>query len=524
MEECEMRADDIHRPLYVPDLLVNALGQTPGRPMLHLLDGPTLTVADVRDAASRFVQALQSLGVGSGTRVGLLSANRPEVLHVSNAVQLLAAIYIPMHPLGGAADHHHVMTDARVDILIFDAVRYGERARELAEHFPATRVIALGESPVAEDLCLLAARFEPGPLMAPRVDGSDVMRLGYSGGTTGKPKALASVQRTGLATLSIMMAEWEWPSPPHFLSCTPLSHAGAAMFLPTLMKGGTMLVLPGFDPVRVLQAIQDHRINCMMLVPTMIYALLDHPRLGEFDLSSLETVFYGASAISPARLKEAIERIGPVFFQFYGQAEAPMSVTVLRKAEHDVNDLRRLASCGRPVPWVHVALLDSEMRPVADGEPGEICVRGPLVMDGYRDNPELTAAVFSGGWLHSGDVAVRDPGGFLRIIDRTKDMIITGGFNVYPREIEDILSEHPAVSQVAVIGVPHPKWGEAVKALVVLRDGKTVLAEELIARVAERKGSFQAPKTVEFIASIPQTAVGKPDKKALRALHAARGE
>lgn len=509
--------DNLHRPLYVPDLLINALRQMPERPLLHLLDGPTLSVGDVRDATSRFVQALQSMGVGAGTRVGLLSANRPEVLHVANAVQVMAAIYVPMHPLGGLADHRYVVTDAEVDILIFDAERYGERAGELAQQAPGMRLLALGASPLAEDLGQLAQGFTPVPLIAPHVQPSDVMRLGYSGGTTGKPKALASVQRTGLATVSIMMAEWEWPNPPRFLSCTPLSHAGAAMFLPTLLKNGTMLVLPGFDPVAVMQAIQNYRINCVMLVPTMIYALLDHPRFGEFDLASLETVFYGASAISPARLKEAIEKIGPVFFQFYGQAEAPMTVTVLRKSEHNVSDMRRLASCGRPVPWVHVELLDSDNQPVADGEPGEICVRGPLVMDGYRDNPELTVEAFAGGWLHSGDVAVRDPGGFLRIIDRTRDMIVTGGFNVYPREVEDILSEHPAVSQAAVIGVPHPKWGEAVQAVIVLRAGQTVEARELIDRVAQRKGSFQAPKAVEFVDEIPQTAVGKPDKKALRA-------
>jgi fatty-acyl-CoA synthase len=268
-----------------------------------------------------------------------------------------------------------------------------------------------------------------------------------------------------------------------------------------------------------MQTIQEQRINCIMLVPTMIYALLDHPRFSEFDLSSLETVFYGASAIAPARLKEAIERIGPVFFQFYGQAEAPMSICLLRKAEHDVNDLNRLASSGRPVPWVNVAMLGANNQPVADGEPGEICVRGPLVMDGYRNNPELTAEVFAGGWLHTGDVAVRDAGGFLRIIDRTKDMIVTGGFNVYPREIEDILGQHPSVAQVAVIGVPHAKWGEAVKALVVLRAGHSPQADELTAMVAQRKGSFQAPKIVEFIDAIPLTPLSKPDKKALRALY-----
>jgi fatty-acyl-CoA synthase len=265
-----------------------------------------------------------------------------------------------------------------------------------------------------------------------------------------------------------------------------------------------------------MQAIQEYRINCMMLVPTMIYALLDHPRFQEFDLSSLETVFYGASAISPARLREAIQRIGPVFCQFYGQSESPMGLTLLRKADHDVNDMRRLASCGRPIPWVRLELLGADNLPVPDGEPGEICVQGPLVMDGYRDSPELTAEAFRGGWLHTGDVAVRDPGGFLRIVDRTKDMIVTGGFNVYPREIEDIIGEHPAVSQVAVIGVPHPKWGEAVKALVVLRPGSSADGDELSLLVSRRKGSFQAPKVVEFIDAIPQTPLGKPDKKVLR--------
>jgi len=506
-----------HRALYTTNLLVNALNQDPERPLLKLLSGQTLSVGEVRDATSRFAQALASFGVGRGTRVGLLSTNRPEVLHASHAVQILAGIYVPMHPMGGLADHLHVVRDAALEMLIFDEERYAARAAELAREAPGLRLLALGPSAMAEDLCATAARLTPSTLAAPDVHPSDIMRLAYSGGTTGAPKSLASVQRTSLACFSIMLAEWEWPNPPRVLSCAPLSHAGGTMFLPTLLKNGTMMILPAFDPLAVMEAIQTHRINCMMLVPTMIYALLDHPRFEEFDLSSLETVFYGASSISPARLKEAIERIGPVFFQFYGQAEAPMTVTVLRKAEHDVTDLRRLASCGRPVPWVDVELMDAKNRPVADGEPGEICVRGPLVMDGYRNNPQLNAEVFAGGWLHTGDVAVRDPGVFLRIVDRTKDMIVTGGFNVYPREIEDILALHPAVSQAAVIGTPHPKWGEAVKALVVLRPGASATPTELITLVGERKGSFQAPKSVEFIEAIPQTAVGKPDKKALRA-------
>jgi fatty-acyl-CoA synthase len=509
--------DDLHRPLYAGDLLINALDQDPKRPVLHLLDGPTLTVGELRDATSQYVQALASLGVGRNTRVGLLSVNRPEVLHVGHALRMLAAIYIPMHPLGGAADQLYVIQDAEIEILVFDAERYGERAAELAAQSPGLRLVALGPTPLCEDLCQIAAGFSPQPLVAARVEGTDIMRIGYSGGTTGKPKSLSTSQRVAAMSVMMTMADWEWPSPPRVLSAAPLSHAGASMILPTLLRGGTLLVHPTFDAGAVMQAIQEHRINCMLVVPTMIYAMLDHPKFETFDLSSLETVFYGASAMSPVRLKEAIERIGPVFAQYYGQAEAPMIITYMRKTDHDVTDMRRLASCGRPTPWIHVALLDAEGRRVPDGEAGEICVRGPLVFDGYRNNPELTAEVWAGGWHHTGDVAVRDPDGFLRIVDRTKDMIITGGFNVYPREIEDILGEHPAVAQVAVIGVPHPKWGEAVKAVVVLRAGQSVAPEALSAMVAARKGSFQAPKTVEFVEAIPQTPVGKPDKKALRA-------
>jgi fatty-acyl-CoA synthase len=189
----------------------------------------------------------------------------------------------------------------------------------------------------------------------------------------------------------------------------------------------------------------------------------------------------------------------------------------MKRHEHDPNDLRRLASCGRPVPYVRVALLDDDCNPVADGEPGEICVRGPLMMSGYLNKPEATAEAFAGGWLHTGDVAVRDEDGFLRIVDRKKDMIVSGGFNVFPREVEDVLSSHPAVAGAAVVGLPHEKWGETVKAIVVLRDGATVEEAELIALVREKKGVVQAPKSIDFVDSIPLSGLGKPDKKAIRA-------
>lgn len=509
---------DLYRPVYSVDLLAHALNQTPSRPLLRQCEGGYLTVGEVRDATSCYIQALAALGVKRGSRVALLSGNRPEVLHATHAVQLLAGIYVPMHSLGSLDDHSNIIRDAEIELLVFDAKNFGNRAADLARVTPDLKLASFGPCAGAVDLDALAQTMTPGPLVAPRVSADEVARIGYSGGTTGKAKSIGGTHGISTAAMRIILAEWEWPRPPHVLCCSPLSHAGSTLILPTLLRGGTILVLAGFEPVAVMSAIQNYRLNCTLMVPTMIYALLDHPRFKEFDLSSLETVFYGGSTISPTRLKEAIERIGPVFSQFYGQAEAPMAVTLLRRDEHDVNNMRRLASCGRPLPWNHVALLDDNNQPVPDGEPGEICVRGSLVMTGYRNNPELTSEAFAGGWLHTGDVAVRDTDGFLRIVDRKKDMIVSGGFNIFPRELEDILVAHPAVAQAAVFGVPDPKWGEAVTAAVVCRPGDDASAEELIALVTQRKGSYQAPKRVLFVDAIPQTPVGKPDKKALRAL------
>jgi fatty-acyl-CoA synthase len=322
----------------------------------------------------------------------------------------------------------------------------------------------------------------------------------------------------------VQMAEWEWPEEPRFLMCTPLSHAGAAFFVPVVLKGGTLFVSARFDPAEVLQTIEEKRINSLMLVPTMLYALLDHPDSRTRDLSSLETVYYGASAINPVRLKEAIERFGPIFAQYYGQSEAPMVISYFPKGEHVDADGRpresRLTSCGRPSAYLRTALLDENGEPVAPGEPGEICVAGPLLAGGYWNLPEATAETFRDGWMHTGDVAREDEDGFWYIVDRTKDMIVTGGFNVFPREVEDVVAEHPAIAQVGVIGTPHEKFGEAVTAVVVLREGHE-LTDEVIAEiqqmVKDRKGSVQAPKQVLAVDALPLTGLGKPDKKALRA-------
>lgn len=508
--------DRLHRPQLRADFLVRALRQGGDAPAVEV-GGEIISARQVADVISQFELAFRQLGIDPTSRVALLVSNRIEVLYLTSAQQLIGCVSTNLHPLGSAQDHAFALESAAIDTLIFDPESFGPRAAELRDRVPTLeRFVALGPSAIGVDVSALAGRQQPVPLVAPDLDPDDMSFIGFTGGTTGRPKGVVHTHRSSAAMMQTMMTEWEWPKAPRHLVCTPLSHAGGVFLTPVLFNGGMLVVLPRFDADAVLAAIEQHRITSLMLVPTMIYALLDSAKLRDHDLSSLEIIYYGASAMSPARLAEAIDVFGPVFFQFYGQAEAPQTLTVMRRDEHDRDDPARLASCGRPVRWVDLALLDEDDRRVPRGDPGEICVRAPLVMKGYHDMPEETSEAFRNGWMHTGDVAREDEHGFLTIVDRKKDMIVTGGFNVFPREVEDVISTHPDVSSVAVIGLPDDRWGETVFAVVVPRPGATIDPEELMALVKEHKGSVQAPKSVEFVDELPLTPVGKPDKKALR--------
>ncbi len=507
---------------YVPHLLLAGLERSADRPCVYLGER-VLTGREVYAEISRYAQAYAKVGLTQGSRLAMLSPNRPEVLFASGSNMVSGTFTLALHPLGSLEDHAYVIEDAEIETLLVDP-SFAQRAADLMERVPTLKqVLSFGPMEGSTDLTELATGFDPIKLVVPPIDPNAVTGLSYTGGTTGKPKGVMGTARAGLAMTQIQMAEWQWPTEVRHLICTPLSHAGAAFFVPALLNGGSMVVLPGFEPGKVLAAIEKYKITSIMLVPTMLYVLLDHPDFDKTDLSSLQTVFYGAAAMSPTRLAEGIRKLGPVFFQFYGQAECPMTITVLRKEEHDLDHPERLASCGRPVPWVHVALLDDDGNEVPDGEPGEICVRGTLASAGYWKKPEQTADLFKYGWLHTGDVARKDDEGFLYIVDRKKDMIISGGFNIFPREVEDVLSSHPAVGAAAVIGVPDEKWGEAVKAVVVRRPGSDIsdeaLAAELMATVKDRKGAHHTPKSIDFADSIPVSPLGKPDKKALRATY-----
>lgn len=495
-------------------------------PIVHLGE-TTLTGCETAERISQYIQAFEALGAGTGVPTGLLALNRPEVLFILGAGQTQGFRRTALHPLGSLDDHAYVLKDAGISTLIIDPVSmFVERALGLLDKVPGlNKVLTIGPVPeelahVGHDLAAAAETFSPRPLEAATLPPDHIVSITYTGGTTGKPKGVVGTAQAMATMTQVQLSEWEWPEAPRFLMCTPLSHAGAAFFVPTVIKGGQLIVLPRFDPAEVLRTIEEQQITATMLVPSMLYALMDHPDSRTRDLSSLETVYYGASAINPTRLAEALERFGPIFAQYYGQSEAPMVISYLAKGDHDLAHRERLSSCGRPSALLRTALLGEDGRPVKRGDPGEICVAGPLLAGGYWNLPEETAQTFRDGWMHTGDVAREDEDGFWYIVDRTKDMIVTGGFNVFPREVEDVVAEHPAVAQVSVIGLPDEKWGEAVTAIVVLREGAE-LSEEVVAEiqaaVKERKGAVQAPKQVIATDALPLTGLGKPDKKALRA-------
>ena len=496
------------------DVLVKSLRTYADRTLLHTSSGLTFTGAQLEQEIARCAATLQDRGIRLGTRVALLANNRVEVIFLQQALSILGAVFIPLHPMGTPEDFAHILTDAAVDLIVVDSERLDEVTSAKRLSGSSAPVLTLGGDG-EDDLAQLSSREVAGQIELRQFDPEDICRVVYTGGTTGTPKASQLSYRSLSTMYGIQARDWEWPQEIRHLLVTPLSHVGGSSFVPTIARGGSLYVENGFDVVATLAAIQTHQITCIVLVPTMISAILDHPRLGEFDVSSLETVFYGASAFSPARLKAAIAYFGPIFFQFYGQAEAPTTIAIMRRAEHDVSSDLRLASCGRPVPEAAIRLVDENDNEVPPGEPGELCVRGPLLASGYLNKPEETAEALRGGWLHTGDIAVQDPDGFLRLVDRAKDLVITGGFNVYPRTVEDVLEEHPAVASACVFGVPDDYWGEALVAAVVRRDN-AVSKADLIAYVRGRKGSVQTPKQIEWIDAIPTTAIGKPDKKLLR--------
>jgi fatty-acyl-CoA synthase len=505
--------DLYRRPTFV-DLVARSTRNYPDRVAFATPGGADLTYEGLRRLIARIAGAMLDSGVKPGDGVAMISPNRPEAFAALIAAQSVGARYTPLHPMGTMADHVTVCADAGISTVVADGWQYAEHAAALSAELEARpQVLYLGGGSATD---VLAAPDTDGVIPALARE-SDIALLGYTGGTTGRPKGVMLSHRSLVSHFYLTLTHWQLPTELRFLGSTPLTHALAGMVPPVLHQGGTVVLTKGFDPAQFCELVETHRITATFLVPSMIYVLLDHLTEHPADLSSLQTILYGAAPMSPDRLAQGLDVFGPVFVQFYGQSEAPNTVTALSKEDHDLRRPERLASCGKPHPMLDVAVLDEDDKPCPVGEVGEVCVRGPIVMDGYWQQPEVTAETLRNGWLHTGDVGRFDADNYLYLTDRKKDMLITGGFNIYPREVEDALATHSGVAAAAVIGVPDPKWGEAVTAFVVRAPGATVTSEELIAVVRALKGPVHAPKRLEFVDALPLTPLGKLDKKQLRA-------
>jgi fatty-acyl-CoA synthase len=494
---------------------LRALARYPSR-VAFSWPGGSITYAGATELIGRIQKVFMRLGMEPGARVAFLTANRADTWCAGVAAQLSRLSITWLHPLGSLDDQLFQIEDSEARMLIVDVDAFRDRGGSLAAKAGnLTTIFTLGSADYGVDLlAAVDAAGSASPLCLAVPD--DIATLNYTGGTTGKSKGALRTHREYGGFANATLADFEIPDHPRYLTVAPISHVAGTKVLPSLMRGGTVHMLKGFDPDAVFTTIERERINFALFVPTMIYVLLDSPTLDKTDLASLELLLYGASAMSPSRLIEGIERIGPVFSQLYGQTEC-YPISVLRKADHDPKTPELFLSCGFPVTACEVKILGDDDQEVETGEAGEICVRAPHVMAEYWKRPEQTAETLKNGWLHTGDIARADQRGYMFILDRKKDMIVSGGFNIFPREVEDVLSQHADVAMVAVIGVPDDKWGEAVTAIVVAREGARPSAEELINLVKARKGSAHAPKHVKFVNELPMTGVGKVDKKVLKA-------
>ena len=486
--------------------------------------GRTLTYFDVQRLSWRIARALDRSGIRPGDKVAILSANDPVAFGCVFGISRAGAVWCPVNPRNEAAENRDLLDFFDCACLIFQAAFAPLVTKILPDLPKLTTLVCLdgelvGATPF--DLWIGPEAAEPWQAEPP----DDVIMLVGTGGTTGRPKGVMLTDGNIETMSALTLMSYPFGPRPRYLAIAPLTHAAGVLCFPVMTLGGEIVIMPKPDLTDFLALIENSKITHTFLPPTLIYMLLDHPGLAGTDLTSLQCLWYGAAPMSAARLKEALTRIGPVLGQLFGQSEAPMMISTLAPAEHFRDDgslaTERLSSAGRPSPLTTVAIMDDEGHLLGRGERGEIVVRGSLVMAGYYKNSQASAEAARYGWHHTGDIGYLDQDNYLFIVDRAKDMIITGGFNVYSAEVEQVLLAHPAVQDCAVVGLPDEKWGERVTAVLQLRPGQAVTADDVRAFVKERLGSVKAPKQVEVWPDLPRSKVGKILKPEIKSrLHA----
>ena len=493
---------------------------------IAILDRETrYTYRETREASERIARAMRAAGLRGQERVAIFSPNDARVLLCMLGMMRAGGVWVPVNYRNAMDANVQYLNYAGTSWLFYHS-SFGEQVQKFKTQVPTLRHFVCidaenGGDPALESFTKRASEGE-------EIDWADacgnverLVGLVPTGGTTGPAKgvmvsSLSWGTMTELAGQCLRCEDID----PVCLSTAPLSHAAGVVAFAMFPLGATNVVMPGFDALEVLENIERFRVTHLFLPPTAFYALLAHPKLGRFDYSSLRRLLLAAAPVSPDKVKQGVEVFGPCVCQSYGQTEAPMFMTWLDPATVAAaaagDHPERLRSCGKATSAVRLAVMDDDGRLLPPNKTGEIVARGALVAPGYYNLPEATAEIRTHGWHHTGDVGYRDEDGYFYIVDRKKDMIISGGFNVYCAEVEAVVMELPQVRECAVVGVPDEKWGEAVKAIVVLREGEALGEEAIIAHCKARLGGVKSPKSVEFWSEIPKTAAGKTDKKAMR--------
>ncbi len=480
----------------------------------------TFTFRELFERVCRLVNALDSLGIQKGERVAMLSMNCHQYREVFWAAALGGYMLVPVNYRLAPREIAYILNDSDSTALVASdeySLLIGSIRDELKtiRHFVGTDTDAEG----FHDYERLLQASDP-ERKEPLPSADDLLWLLYTSGTTGLPKGAMHTHRSVTALVDLAVSNFEIDEETRSLVVTPFyALSGGGWDTICSCMGSTTVILRHFNPVEVLETIQSDRITDVHLVPVMINFIVNCPDFDAFDLSSLKRITYGASPMPPELMKKAMQKMGPIFTQDFGCAEGGL-VTLLPESEHVVEgseqETRRLASCGKGLPELEVRVLDENGNDIKPKEVGELTVKGDTVMTGYWNMPEETAKVLRNGRLYTGDLATVDEEGFIYIVDRKKDMIISGGLNIYPREIEDVLFAHPAVLEAAVIGVPDEQWGESVRALVALKPGADCTESELIEHCKAYLASYKKPKSIEFVESLPRNPSGKVLKRALR--------
>lgn len=485
--------------------------------------GKRFTYTQFNERANRLANGLVDLGLKKGERIALLMPNCHQAVESDAALCKTGLIKLPINARLSVTEIVQQFNNSESSALIIHPIFIKQIMEKRSEIKTIKRFIATADA--SGDLIDYEKLLAGGSAAEPKVDVGmdDMCSLHYTSGTSGILKAAVSTHGNFFFNLhKVLLHEggddrldnivWAY--------IAPVTHAAGAYILPTFVQGGTNLLLNGFEPKTLLEIIEKERVTDILLIPAMINMVLGVPDIKKYDLSSLHTIIYGAAPLAPERIRQALEVFGPVLIQGYAQTESLNMGTILSKSDHitsgDPIKEKRLASIGVPSITVEMRIVDDNGKDVPTGEVGEIVMRGGFVMKEYWKDPELTAATIKDGWLHTGDMGMFDEGGYVYLTDRKKDMIISGGFNIYPTEVENTLYTHPAVFETAVVGVPDDIWGESVKAVVVLKPGAKATEAELIEYCKDRLASYKKPKSVEFVQELPHSPVGKLLRRVVR--------